>query len=245
MCEFCVKHGEGQKWYLEAKNYSEDLLSDLRRRKFIEEFMANPGGIGEGTRSLKRLRRAPSFVRRVFAWRFSSRMKNIHYGQVVPIEDVEHIFDFVTSVVRLACICRQATLGSEQRYCYAVSMQPDGGKFIEIIRGIDASYLTGPDSVGLETLGKDDALTAIRDHEKEGLCHSVWTFHAPFIGGICNCDRSDCLAMRSTVTHGLPLMFRARSTWPRSMITSVTGAGPACACASSGRWATARRRRGS
>jgi hypothetical protein len=36
MCEFCHKHGEGQKWYLQAHNYSEDLLSDLRRRKFVE-----------------------------------------------------------------------------------------------------------------------------------------------------------------------------------------------------------------
>jgi len=38
MCEFCMKHGEGKKWYLEAKNYSEDLLSDVRRVKFIREF---------------------------------------------------------------------------------------------------------------------------------------------------------------------------------------------------------------
>ena len=28
MCEFCIKHGEGKKWYLQAKNYAEDLLSE-------------------------------------------------------------------------------------------------------------------------------------------------------------------------------------------------------------------------
>ncbi len=37
MCEFCVKHGEGEKWYLRAQNYSEDSLSDLRRRKYIQK----------------------------------------------------------------------------------------------------------------------------------------------------------------------------------------------------------------
>jgi heterodisulfide reductase subunit A-like polyferredoxin len=31
---------------------------------------------------------------------------------------------------------------------------------------------------------------------------------APFIGGICNCDRSDCGAMQATVTSGFPVMFR-------------------------------------
>ena len=26
MCEFCHKHGEGKKWYLQAQNYAEDRL---------------------------------------------------------------------------------------------------------------------------------------------------------------------------------------------------------------------------
>jgi heterodisulfide reductase subunit A-like polyferredoxin len=52
-------------------------------------------------------------------------------------------------------------------------------------------------------------MEALREHDKEGLCHTVWTFHTPFMGGVCNCDRADCLAMRSTVTHRIPVMFRA------------------------------------
>jgi ferredoxin len=58
-------------------------------------------------------------------------------------------------------------------------------------------------------LSKEEALAAFREHEREGLCHTVWTFVAPFIGGICNCDRSDCMAMKATVTHQFPVMFRA------------------------------------
>jgi len=30
MCEFCTKHGDGQVWYKNAANYSNDLLSDLK-----------------------------------------------------------------------------------------------------------------------------------------------------------------------------------------------------------------------
>ena len=26
MCQFCVQHGEGKKWYLAMKNYSDELL---------------------------------------------------------------------------------------------------------------------------------------------------------------------------------------------------------------------------
>ncbi len=138
------------------------------------------------------------------------RRKKVHYGQVVPIEEVESIFGFINSVVRLPCICRQATVGSEQRYCYGVSMvSQEQSQFTQILRAIDASYLTGPDTSGLEELSKEAALGSLRELEKKGLCHTVWTFITPFIGGICNCDRSDCSAMRATVTAGVPVMFRA------------------------------------
>jgi Fe-S-cluster-containing hydrogenase component 2 len=209
MCEFCHKHGEGKKWYLQAKNYSEDLLSDLRRRKFIADFFLHPEDTAKEVAKLERLDRAPAFVRSVLTPYMSNRQKKVHFGQVLPIEDVEGIFGFVSSIVRVACLCRQITVGTEQRYCYAVSMAPQGGKFEQIIREIDAGYLTGPDTAGLETLSKDEALASLREHEKDGLCHTVWTFITPFIGGICNCDRSDCFAMRCTVTYRMPVMFRA------------------------------------
>ena len=137
------------------------------------------------------------------------RQKKVHFGQVLPIEDVEEIFGFVTSVVRLPCICRHITVGTEQRFCYGVNLAPKEGEMLKIITEIDMDYLTGPDTSGIEELTKEEALENFRQYEKEGLCHSVWTFLAPFIGGICNCDRSDCGAMLATVTHGFPVMFRA------------------------------------
>ena len=209
MCEFCHKHGEGKRWYLQARNYSEDLLSDLQRRKFIAEFFAHPETARRGEQRLSRLDRAPGFVQRAIRWRITHRMKQTHFGQVVPLEEVKRIFGFVTSIVRMACYCRQTTVGSEQRYCYGVSMAPQGGRMGEIIREIDASYLTGPTTSGLEALSQEEAIAAFKEHEQEGLCHTVWTFVAPFIGGICNCDRSDCMAMRFTVNHRVLIMFRS------------------------------------
>ncbi len=210
MCEFCHKHGEGKKWYLQAQHYSEDLLSDLRRRKFIHDFFLHPEQLTEDEGKIEGLKRLPSFVQVVMTPLLVNRKKKVHYGQVVPIEDVDRIFSFVNSVIRLPCICRQATIGNEQRYCYMVSMAPqEESQFGQILRAIDASYLNGPDTSGFEALSKEDALTSLRELERKGLCHTVWTFITPFVGGICNCDRSDCMAMRSTVTLGFPVMFRA------------------------------------
>ncbi len=208
MCEFCVKHGEGKKWYLQAKNYSEDLLSDVRRRRFIKEFLSDPDALARDAQGLQRLEKAPKFIKRIYSRIITRKMKKVHFGQVVPIEDVEKIFAFVNSIVRVACICRHATLGQEKRYCYGISLAPDGGRFGEMIRGLDQSFRSGPHAPEAERLTRDEAVSAFHAHEQEGLCHTVWTFHTPFIGGICNCDRSDCLALRSTVTHAIPVMFR-------------------------------------
>ncbi|MHC4251167.1 MAG: 4Fe-4S dicluster domain-containing protein [Planctomycetota bacterium] len=209
MCEFCHKHGEGKKWYLNAKNYSLDLASDIHRRKYVAEFLSHIESVRRADGRLARLDRAPSFVRRVVSWIGARRMKSRHYGQVVPIEDIERILGFTNSVVRLACMCRHASRGVDGRYCYGVSMAPDAGPIFDIAREIGADYLGGPELTGMERLTREEALEQMRSYEREGLSHSVWTFITPFIGGICNCDRADCLAMRATVTHAFPVMFRA------------------------------------
>lgn len=211
MCQFCHQHGEGRKWYLNAANYSEDLLADARRAKFIEQFATLDDAlraIEQGHRGIERFGRLPRFIKFMAKRLLIEKMKRVHYGQVVPIEEIEQIFGFTNSIVRLACVCRKETTHKEQRYCYGVSLEPHG-TFMETVTRLFSSPTSAPGMAGFETLTAEEAMASFHSHEKEGLCHTVWTFHTPFIGGICNCDRSDCLAMRATITHALPAMFRA------------------------------------
>jgi ferredoxin len=209
MCEFCHKHGEGRKWYLEAKNYGEDLLSDARRRKFITGFASDSEGVLNAVSQMEKLDTLPGFVRRAVTWNATRRMKQMHFGQVLPIEDVERIFGFVGSITRVECSCRRATVGPDARYCYGISISPDGGELARLFGDASTPSVTGLEARGLEVRTREQAIAEFREYEKEGLCHTVWTFVTPFIGGVCNCDRTDCLAMRSTVTYKMPVMFRA------------------------------------
>ena len=209
MCDFCHQHGEGKKWYLDARNYSEDLLSDLGRRKFIERFFESPDHIAKGDKALSKLDKMPSFFTRGIRRKITAKQQVMHFGQVVPIEDIERILGFTTSIVRLACICRHVAFGPEHRYCYGISLAPQGGELINILKGIDPAYLIGPRTGGLEFLPKEEALAQMRECEEEGLCHTVWSFVTPFIGGLCNCSLPGCMAMKATLTHRTPVMFRA------------------------------------
>ncbi|MHC4249484.1 MAG: 4Fe-4S dicluster domain-containing protein [Planctomycetota bacterium] len=209
MCEFCHKHGEGKKWYLQAKNYADDMLSDFGRRWHAGRSLKQMDNRHRTMRTLAMLSRTRGDVRRIASWLATRTMKKFHFGQAVPIEDVERILDLTNSVVRTACVCRYSQGRKDARYCYGVSMRPDLGAFGEIIRDVEPDYLMGPDTAGLEELTKGAALELMREHEHEGLCHTVWTLYTPFIVGICNCDRSGCLGMRMTVEQGVRVMFRA------------------------------------
>jgi len=205
MCEFCIKHGEGKKWYLNLKNYSLDLVSDLRRRKFIREFMSRT--IGEGEKQISRLetrlaqgKEIPGLIKRFLV----RRLKPVHYGQVVPLEDVERIFEMTSAIVRVPCGCRWAAKHKEGRYCFGVSIGPP-----HWFDGMNMDFFGSPDVSRFENLSCEEAMDYVRAFDRKGLVHSVWTFRTPFIGAVCNCDRAECLAMRSTVGLELPVMFRA------------------------------------
>ena len=198
MCEFCTQHGEGKEWYLNMRNYSRELLEQRDRPVFMEHF-----GAHFEESYVKLLRNLDSFSRIPLAYRFVNRMASYwhrrnHWGQVVPLEDVEQILDLQDSIVRLPCACRSVTTGRQDaRYCFGI--------------GVDMSGVLGkyPDAQSLEVLEKEEAKKVIGSFDKQGLVHSVWTFKAPYIGAICNCD-NDCLAYRAQVkTNMFQLMFRA------------------------------------
>jgi ferredoxin len=216
MCEFCTKHGEGKKWYLQMKNYSRELLHE-------ELSLAQKGIVRATTRVEWQKRLYESFVLPAITGvaeaeeqardapattepkppptedEIVARRKVEHFGQVLPIEDVERVIDGVDSITRMPCGCRFLTTGkADKRYCFGF--------------GVDRLGLLGqyPDAASsLETLTKEEAKEAFRKYDEEGLMHSIWTSVTPYIEGMCNCDR-DCGAYKGYIEmRGAPHFFRA------------------------------------
>jgi len=198
MCQFCVKHGEGKKWYLAMQNYSNELwLEKNRAKEFEKDYVSRFEETAKTYMLLDAVRNIPivnSFIRRM-----ATRLeKAYHWGQIVPIEDVEQILYLQDSIVRLPCACRRLTTGRDANYCFGL--------------GIDIADILGryPDySYSLEVMEKEEAKKVLYTLDKQGMVHSVWTFKTPYIGAICNCDQ-DCMPYRLQVkTNLLQLMFRS------------------------------------
>ncbi|MGB3905726.1 MAG: 4Fe-4S binding protein [Anaerolineae bacterium] len=214
MCEFCTAHGEGKKWYLEMKNYAEELLNEELSAEqkeivgaptrleynldFFERFVMPATGfvppLPEETEEA-----APPSEPEPPEEETVRRRKIEHFGQVLPLEDVEQVLDKVDSITRLPCGCRFITTGkTDKRYCFGLGMDKWGilGKF--------------PDAASsLEVMEKEEAKRVFREYDHEGLMHSIWTGVTPYVMGLCNCDR-DCGAYKRSIEEsGFPTFFRA------------------------------------
>jgi len=207
VCQFCLEHGEGKKWYLQAKNYAEELANDLRRRRRIRRFLLEfQTVVPAAVRVLQALKNASPAVRRAaLAWG-TEWAKREHFGQVIPLEDVEQVLALARSVVLLPCLCRRDIERRERAYCLGLSILPHTSVFEELV---PKSFWEGPDGAGLQRISSAEALALMRQWELEGVVHTVWAYVAPFVGGMCNCRQPVCYAMQCTLDYGLKLFFRA------------------------------------
>jgi ferredoxin len=205
MCEFCTRHGDGKIWYKNAANYGHDLLSDLNRRRYIENFLTS--AFDEGFQTLGRLEaivrkkgKLPQSVQTALV----QKSKAEHFGQVLPIEEIADLVGKARTIVRMPCACRWNIEKKEERCCYAVSYGPEAW-----YTSIDMGYFGKASDEGMETLSPDTAIEQMKAMESQGSVHTIWTMMTPFIGAICNCSPEDCLAMLTLSRTRAETMERA------------------------------------
>jgi ferredoxin len=211
VCEFCTKHGEGQIWYRNAANYAQDLLADLNRRRFIEQFLEQT--INEGFVTLGRLEalvkkrgRLPDALKRSM----EERARVEHFGQVLPVEEIAGLVRKAATIVRMPCACRWTEGRKELRCCYGISLGPEAW-----YSSIDMGYFGKTPSEGLESVSSEEAVRHMEALEEQGAVHTIWTMVTPFIGAICNCSAMECMALR--MLRGIKVETLARAEFVASV----------------------------
>lgn len=217
MCEFCLEHGEGKKWYLNIKNYSDELLyeelsstqkevvevntrveylNDLFRN-FVMPAISNIP-VDQDEEREEKVSVSPAQVLPSEETAVAHR-KIEHFGQILPIEDIEEVIDIASSITRMACGCRYINAGKkDERYHFGLMVDRRG------------TFEKFPDaSSSLEVLEKKEAKELFRHYDDEGLLHIIWTAVTPYVMCLCNCD-SDCNNYKNYYEkRGAPRFFRA------------------------------------
>jgi len=201
MCDFCHKHGEGKKWYLHMENYSKELFAQKKRKEFMQDFYDKYFGYAEKQVSpedkLKELAKSSKLVQKVSKSLIVRKYKKNHFGQVIPVEDLEELLPMVDVIVRIPCVCRLITVGKNERYCFGLGAAWD--------RDVSNFPIF---SGKFDVVEKDEFMNELKKFDEKGLIHSIWTFKAPFIGSICNCDQ-DCLTFKTRIKYQTPVFFKA------------------------------------
>lgn len=196
MCDFCVKHGNGGKWYENVENYARRMFK-IRREKgeFFDVQSMLESIIDEAVeaRSLPDKSKYEEVKDKV-----EMMLYNIHFGQVITLEEAEKILDIAYPIARLTCVCRRRSRGvkdDENYLCVGLGVgMYKWEKWPENYRG------------GVHFMSPDEAKEWLREVNKAGAVHSFWVFGTPYIGGMCNCEYPACIGMRMRLDYGIKLL---------------------------------------
>ncbi|MDF1556691.1 MAG: 4Fe-4S binding protein [ANME-2 cluster archaeon] len=187
MCKFCVQHGKGNKWFHHVDNFEKKHLDDkqrleLSRAIYLETSKENIpmssfiAGYGMLLRGLPLLLRTPA-VKYAVRPAANRLVEKYHVGQVITLEEAQRMVDISGHVALFDCWCRHRK-GNSEACCMGVGAYGDLADDIPELKHINISV--------------EEAKEIMKQYERKGCFHSVWTVKPPFISTICNCDNKVC-----------------------------------------------------
>ncbi|MFX1514026.1 MAG: 4Fe-4S binding protein [Promethearchaeota archaeon] len=189
MCEYCVKHGAGKKWFENARNFSRDLYNEQYIQEFVESYFSKP--IEDAIKAFSERKKALNDP--ISLGNMKNQLEGRYTGflhhQIVTIEELADIYrlaniltDEKPAVARFDCICRRlAGQDDPEKHCYGIAFTSD------ILRRFP-TYLGG-----VEFLDAELAIESIRQmSDQEPVVHTILCLGVPYIGLNCNCTMPVC-----------------------------------------------------
>lgn len=215
MCRLCLKYGAGTKWYLNPKNYTDEVIyGDLAKLK-MEDTIAGSmfgvkGTIQEVLSTAERFKWEVGFgeyidlvfqdlddeMAHTFREGLPDLIDKTHAVQVVPLEDAEKIIDLTRGDIRIEnCICRKY-YGGKEKMCEMV-FSPFAEERQKNMPWWKAKVVS-----------KEKAKNELRELDKEGLIHTIAWLPAPIPALICNCEYPHCIALKVRLHYNVVDAFR-------------------------------------
>jgi ferredoxin len=217
MCDKCMKHGAGGKWYLNARKYSEEVAEKYNLREFLLEQYKNFEQIsvrpmfGVSPAGMDRVFRMPIIGRLIK--RSAERMLHStrppsnpftpegHIGQVVPLEDGVAILRECAAepIIEKNCMCRYMTRGIKESCCI------NFGVMSEIIDKLPRFI---PEKEKYH-LSREEAVRRFTEHNRKGYIGTIWYGPYPYINNLCSCQSPECAGIRPRVDFGIRSINKA------------------------------------
>jgi len=217
MCEFCMKHGAGGKWYLNARHYSEEIVARYNLREFLLEQYKNfeqipvrkvagvsPAGLGYKLRIPIIGRLIKRTAERLLASKKAPKnpfRPEGHIGQVVPLEDAIAILEHCAAepIIQKNCMCRYMSRGEKEACCI------NFGVMSEIIDRLPRFI---PEKEKYH-LSRQEAIDRFKEHNRKGYIGTIWFGPFPYINNLCSCSTPECAGIRPRLDFGIQSIYKA------------------------------------
>lgn len=217
MCQWCVTHGDGKKWYLNIKNYiTKDLFDSKKEIQTAADvfFKETERMFGIDAKRAFQYKDKP-IIGPIVRYLLRSKLEKRETGQVVPIEDAKSILDNANMAALMTCVCRQSHYGySEAKYCLPFTYMAEYGKeWPDCTRG------------GINYISIEEAKETVDKAVRSGLVISVYGLPVPFVGSICICEYPACMALKGRLDYGLDYVIRKAEYVVSQDLDTCTGCG--------------------
>ncbi|MBN1299148.1 MAG: 4Fe-4S binding protein [Actinobacteria bacterium] len=217
MCELCMKHGAGGKWYLNAEHYTEKVVEQYNLRDYLLEQYKNfeqvsvrkvYGFSGVGLGYKLRIPIIGRIIKNTAEKMLHSEKppKNPlraegHIGQVVPLEDAIAIIENCAAepLIEKNCMCRYMSRGIKEACCI------NFGVMSEIIEKLPR-FIPDKDKFHLT---KSEAVKRFTEHNRKGYIGTIWFGPFPYINNLCSCESPECAGIRPRMDFGINSIYKA------------------------------------
>jgi NAD-dependent dihydropyrimidine dehydrogenase PreA subunit len=202
MCWLCDEFGDPQYgngiWYLNPKNYARNMY----KLRLPGEGLKGPeAGLETGARMGPTTEDLIQAIERGDQAGYIKTQAELiareQGSQVVPLEDAEKVLELCSPIGLIACICRKGVRAIDERNELEYTCMGMGPGMLKWERWPER-YKGGVKFVNI-----DEAKEWNHEMDRRGFVHILMLFGAPFIGGFCQCDYPDCIALRDAIDFGI------------------------------------------
>ncbi len=217
MCDHCLKHGTAGKWYLNAKNYSNEIVEEYNLQEFLlEQYknfeqiavrkIAGFNGVGLGYklqmpiigRIVKHLAEQMLHSTKPPTNPFKAEG---HIGQVVPLDDAIAILEHcaVEPIIQKYCMCRYMHRGEKDACCINFGVMSEIIEKLPRFIPVDEKF----------QLTREEAIERFKEHNKKGYIGTIWYGPYPYINNLCSCANPECAGIRPRLDFGINSIYKA------------------------------------
>lgn len=181
MCDICNKHGDGNKWYFNPKNYSREMGE--ARKEYLEKLAGASFGewIIDDFEIVERFKNVPLLGK--LAMNLGKKYSgHYHGGQIIPLNDLLKVVELCENPAILPCECREI-VGQEGYQCLNMGLLPE-------------LYKKANPDIYIEELSVNKTKKVVSKWNKEGLYHLILWTKVPYVTTVCNCTAPICTAYK-------------------------------------------------